>query len=218
MQNLETAIVERAAALAARADRVILGIVGEPGAGKSTLALRLMEELGARRIPVAWLPMDGFHLGDRTLAGLGLLERKGAIETFDGWGYLAALRRVLAEPSHPVYVPGFERTLEQPIAADRVIPPGPALIVTEGNYLLDDTAPWSLVRDVAAEIWYADVPSDIRRSRLVERHIAFGKTRTDAEAWVASVDEQNARRIRARRAFADLVVSIDQLDATSTMR
>ncbi|MEN8599812.1 nucleoside/nucleotide kinase family protein [Microbacterium rhizosphaerae] len=214
MPSLDTAIADRAAALAARADRVILGIVGEPGAGKSTLALDVMDALRARGIPVAWLPMDGFHLGDRTLAELGLLERKGAIETFDGWGYLAALRRALAEPSHPVYVPGFERTLEQPIAADRVIPPGRALIVTEGNYLLDDTAPWSLVRDVAAEIWYADVPSDVRRSRLVERHVAFGKARADAEDWVASVDEPNARRIRARRAFADLVISVDDGEAT----
>jgi pantothenate kinase len=216
VRNLDTAIVDRAAALAARADRVILGIVGEPGAGKSTLALDVMEALRARGIPVAWLPMDAFHLGDRSLAGLGLLARKGAIETFDGWGYLAALRRVLAEPSHRVYVPGFERTLEQPIAADRVIPPGPALIVTEGNYLLDETAPWSLVRDVAAEIWYADVPADVRLSRLIARHVAFGKSQGEAEAWVASVDEPNARRIRARRPFADLVIPVDAGAATPT--
>ena len=209
MQDLDETVVERATALAGRADRVVLGIVGEPGAGKTTLTVALIEALTARGVPVAWLPMDGFHLGDGSLDALGLRARKGAIETFDGWGYLATLRRVLDEPDHPVYVPGFERTLEQPIAADRVIPPGPALILTEGNYLLDAAEPWSLTREVAAEIWYADVPDDLRRARLVERHVAFGKTRAAAEAWVTEVDEPNAERIRARRAQADLIVPID---------
>lgn len=208
MQDLDERVVDRAAALAGRADRVVLGIVGEPGAGKTTLAVAVIEALTARGVPVAWLPMDGFHLGDRSLDALGLRARKGAIETFDGWGYLATLRRVLDEPGHPVYVPGFERTLEQPIAADRVIPPGPALILTEGNYLLDATEPWSLVREVAAEIWYADVPDALRHNRLVDRHVAFGKTRAAAEAWVAAVDEPNAERIRSRREHADLIVPI----------
>ena len=209
MQILDEAVVDRAAVLAGRADRVVLGIAGEPGAGKTTLTTALIDALTARGVPVAWLPMDGFHLGDSSLDALGLRAHKGAIDTFDGWGYLAALRRVLDEPLHPVYIPGFERTLEQPIAADRVIPPGPALILTEGNYLLDETEPWSLVRAVASEIWYADVPAAIRRARLVDRHVAFGKSREAAEAWIAEVDEPNAERIRARRAHADLIVPID---------
>jgi len=208
MLELEPALVDRAAALAAHGDRVVLGIVGEPGSGKTTLTLALKAALESRGVPVAWLPMDGFHLGDASLDVLGLRSRKGAVETFDGWGYLAALRRVLTEVGNPVYVPGFERTLEQPIAADRVIPPGPALVLTEGNYLLDETAPWGLVREAAAEIWYADVPQDLRRSRLIARHVAFGKTRAEAEAWVAAVDEPNAERIRARRERADLIVPV----------
>lgn len=205
---LDSALVDRAVALAERADRVVLGIAGEPGAGKTTLTTALLAALTAQGVPVAWLPMDGFHLGDSSLDALGLRRRKGAVETFDGWGYLATLRRALTEIDHPVYVPGFERTLEQPIAADRVIPPGPALVLTEGNYLLDETAPWPLVREVAAEIWYADVPQDLRIRRLIARHVAFGKSLPEAEAWVASVDEPNAQRIRARKDEADLIVPV----------
>lgn len=208
MIELDPALVDRAVALAERADRVVLGIVGEPGAGKTTLTTALLAALTARGVSAAWLPMDGFHLGDGSLDALGLRQRKGAVETFDGWGYLATLRRVLIEIDHPVYVPGFERTLEQPIAADRVIPPGPALVLTEGNYLLDETEPWPLVREVAAEIWYADVPQDLRIRRLVARHVAFGKSLPEAEAWVASVDEPNAQRIRARKDEADLIVPV----------
>ncbi|WP_295011749.1 nucleoside/nucleotide kinase family protein [uncultured Microbacterium sp.] len=201
-------LVDRAQALAARDARVVLGIVGEPGAGKTTLAVAVLAALRERGVPVAWLPMDGFHLGDASLDALGLRERKGAVETFDGWGYLATLRRVLAETDHPVYVPGFERTLEQPIAADRVIPPGPALVVTEGNYLLDETEPWAFVRRSVAEVWYADVPQAVRRRRLVDRHVAYGKSPEAARAWVAAVDEPNAERIRARRALADVIVPV----------
>ncbi|MGB3730377.1 nucleoside/nucleotide kinase family protein [Microbacterium sp.] len=208
MLELDDSVVDRAIALAARAERVVLGIVGEPGAGKTTLATALIAALEARGVPVAWLPMDGFHLGDGSLEALHLRERKGAIETFDGWGYLAALRRVCAEVDHAVYVPGFERTLEQPIAADRVIPAGPALIITEGNYLLDADEPWSLARAQTAEVWYADVAPDVRVERLIARHVEFGKSRAVAEAWVAAVDEPNAERIRARRELADLIVPV----------
>lgn len=45
--------------------RAVLGITGSPGAGKTTLAERLVRELNAGREPwVAHVPMDGFHLAD----------------------------------------------------------------------------------------------------------------------------------------------------------
>ena len=37
-----------------------------------------------------------------------------------------------------MYVPGFDRTLEQPLAAALVVLPTARLVVTEGNYLLLD--------------------------------------------------------------------------------
>ncbi|MCE4027165.1 nucleoside/nucleotide kinase family protein [Microbacterium sp. Au-Mic1] len=207
MPTVAPALIDRAERLAGRADRVALGIAGEPGSGKTTLTLALIAALEERGVAVAWLPMDGFHLGDGSLRSLGLVDRKGAIETFDGWGYAATLRRALTEVDHPVYVPGFERTLEQPIAADRRIAAGPALIVTEGNYLLDAEEPWAVARGLLAEVWFAETPQDLRRERLVARHVAFGKTPAEAEAWVAAVDEPNAERIRARRGVADLIVA-----------
>ena len=127
----------------------MIGIAGAPGAGKTTYAREYAARLGAR---AAYLPMDGFHLADVTLDRLGLLGRKGAPETFDAWGYAALLHRLRVRSDHPVYAPGFERNLEQPIAAAVTVPPETEVVVTEGNYLLLDLPEWRAVRAELDEV------------------------------------------------------------------
>jgi pantothenate kinase len=189
----------------ARPGRALIGIAGPPGAGKSTLAERLVAALGPA---AAWVPMDGFHLADAALDRLGLRDRKGAPETFDGWGYLALLRRLATETDHPVWAPGFERTLEQPIAGSIPVGPEVRLVVTEGNYLLLDRPPWPQVRAALSEVWYADADAGVRLERLLARHVEYGKSPAEARAWVAAVDEPNARLVEGRRDAADLVVRL----------
>jgi len=41
----------------------------------------------------------------------------------------------------------------------------------------------------------------------------FGKTRAEAEAWVARVDESNARLVEAAAVRADCVVDLTDWDA-----
>ncbi len=201
-------LAARAAALAEAdpARRVLLGLVGAPGSGKSTLARRLANRLSARGVPAVRVPMDGFHLADVALLERGLLARKGAAETFDAYGYLALLRRLRAETDHDVLAPGFERDLEQPLAASITIAPEHRVVVTEGNYLLDADEPWPDVRRELDAVWFVDLDDGRRRSRLVTRHVKHGKSREDAQAWVDDVDEPNALRVIARREHADLVV------------
>lgn len=180
----------------------LLGITGAPGAGKSTLAAALRDRDG-----VAVVPMDGFHYADVELVRRGLRDRKGAPETFDAEGYAALLRRVRAGEAD-VVAPMFERDLEQPIAGAIAVP-ATGTVVTEGNYLLLDEPRWRAVRDQLDAVWHVVLDDAVRVERLVERHVRFGKTPDEARAWVASVDEPNARLVEACRERADLVVELE---------
>jgi pantothenate kinase len=183
--------------------RRLIGIAGAPGAGKTTYAERLVAESERSGVRAAYVPMDGFHLADSALAALGLLDRKGAPETFDAWGYADLLHRLRERPDHVVWVPGFERVLEQPLAGAIGVGPEASLVVTEGNYLLLDRPEWREVRAQLDEVWFLDGPDDARRERLIARHVEFGKSRAEAEAWVARVDDTNAALVAASRERAD---------------
>jgi pantothenate kinase len=193
--------------------RAILGITGSPGAGKSALAGLLIELLDPEGAWVARVPMDGFHLADAALDRLGRRSRKGAIDTFDAYGYLAMLRRIQTERDHTVYAPDFQRTLEQPIAGAIAIAPATRLVITEGNYILSAEEPWPEVRRELMEVWYVELDELVRRARLVARHVDFGKSEAAARRWVDEVDEANARAIAARRGLADLWIYMSTPEA-----
>ena len=201
-------LVARAVALCADR-RALLGLVGCPGAGKTTVAEHLVAAVRAELgdDAVAHVPMDGFHLADRQLDRLGLRDRKGAPETFDVDGYLALLRRLL-DPAErrTVYAPVFERDIEQALAGAVAVGPAVRLVVTEGNYLLLDRPAWRDLATVLDETWFVDVDDEERVRRLVARHELFGKAHDAAVAWVATVDEPNAALVRSTRDRADLVV------------
>jgi len=184
--------------------RVLIGIVGAPGAGKSALAEELVAELGER---AALVPMDGFHYSQHVLGLLGRADRKGAPDTFDAEGLAALLARIRTATG-PVYAPPFDRSIEEPIAAGTVVPADADIVVGEGNYLLLDDGPWASLRALLDEAWFIRIPQDERMRRLVERHVRFGRTREAAEAWANDGDEPNARLIEASAGRADVTLQL----------
>lgn len=193
--------------------RLLLGVAGAPGAGKSTFSASLADFFGPGAALV--VPMDGFHLGNAVIDGTPLRQRKGAPDTFDVDGYVSALQRLHHEPERTLFVPGFERDLEQPIAAAIALPPTARFVVTEGNYLLLDDPAWTPVTELIDEAWFCALDDTSRRERLIDRHVTAGRDRGYATTWVDRSDESNARLV-GPTAVAANVVLVDGEIVTTT--
>lgn len=199
---LPAALAARVEALLAGGGRRLLGIVGPPGAGKSTLARRVCAGAAGRAVVV---PMDGFHLAPGELVRLGRADRKGAPDTFDAPGFVALVARLRAA-EQTVWAPEYHRELHHAVAGAVPVPPQVPLVVLEGNYLLLDSHGFGPVAGLLDETWYLAPDDDRRRERLVARHVQFGKTPEQAAAWVARSDEANAALVAAGAGRADVVL------------
>jgi pantothenate kinase len=195
-------LTARATALTTRG-RGLLGIVGAPGAGKSTVA----EAVAATVPATVVVPMDGFHLPTAQLIPRGWVEERGTPRTFDGVGYVAMLRRLRA--GGHVSAPAFDRSIEEPVPDAIDVPADARLVITEGNYLLLDTPPWSAIPDLLDEIWFLDVPEHLRLERLIARHVEYGRTPQAARRRAAlGSDADNAALVLASRDRADRIVHL----------
>jgi len=203
MVQLPDAILSRIKSFMASHERVLLGIAGLPGCGKSSLSAQIKTYLGPE---AAILPMDGFHLANEVLDTLGRRQRKGAEDTFDSAGFAALVQRV-AQPGEDqiIYAPDFKREVDAAIAGAIAIAPSCRLVIIEGNYLLCD-GHWQVARRHMHQVWYVDVDDAARNMWLAARHVSFGRTQSEAEAWITQTDAPNARFIESFKSRADWVI------------
>jgi pantothenate kinase len=178
---------------ASASTRTIIGIIGKPGGGKSTLSKYLLKGMDPTLVSV--VPMDGFHLSNKVLNELGRSDRKGAQDTFDVNGFTSLIQRIKMDSADPIYYPIFDRSIEESIAAQGVVYPSTRVVIVEGNYLMHDRDGWQEISPLLDQSWYAFLDEDIRISRLISRHIAFGKDPESAKAWAKGSDQVNAELI-----------------------
>jgi pantothenate kinase len=187
-------------------DRLMVGIVGAPGSGKSTVAEYVCTRLAPGTAVI--VPMDGFHLANTVLDDLGRSGRKGAIDTFDAGGYVSLLRRLRARDEDIVYAPEYRREIEESVGSAIPVPAEVPVIITEGNYLLAHEEPWVGIREVLDETWFIEVAQHARMERLIARHVRFGKSPQAAAEWAGTSDEANARFIATTAGAADVIVRL----------
>ncbi len=184
--------------------RTIIGIVGKPGGGKSTLSKYLLKGMDPSLVSV--VPMDGFHLSNKVLKELEKSDRKGAQDTFDVKGFTTLIARIKSDGADPIYYPVFDRSIEESIAAQGVVYPSTRVVIVEGNYLMHDKDGWEEVSPLLDKSWYAYLDEDIRISRLISRHIAFGKDPESAKAWAKGSDQVNAELIEIGVGRCDFLI------------
>lgn len=195
--------------LAAGPGRVIIGLAGGPGTGKSTLAAELVSRINTGRPDcAALLPMDGFHLPHAELERRGDVADKGAPHTFDAAGFAALLARTKLTRDD-IAAPGYDRSIEDVVAGAETIPGAARLIIVEGNYLLLDDGDWARVRPLLDLAVFISIPRDLARSRLLARHAEHGLfTEARNREHVERVDLANFDLVAGSRPAADLAIDL----------
>jgi pantothenate kinase len=173
--------------------RTLIGIVGKPGAGKSTVVEEISKKFDSKTVSI--IPMDGFHLSNEELISLGRRERKGAPDTFDVEGFTLLIKSVKIDHSVDHKFPIFHREIEASIADEGMVPKESKVVVIEGNYLFSEAHGWNGIYPLLDHSWFIEIDDEIRIERLIARHVRYGKTREEAEAWSRGSDETNARFI-----------------------
>jgi len=185
-----------------RSQRLLIGISGIPGSGKTTLAAKVskrLNELFAASSPglagggteiAAFVPMDGYHLSRAQLDAMpdpvNAHARRGAAFTFDDEAFLKLVKK-LREPLLPetttIYAPSFDHAVKDPIEADIPIAPSIRICLFEGNYCALNKPEWSTAADLMDELWFVEVDFKVARERLADRHVKAGIARDKEEGY-----------------------------------
>jgi len=204
-------IARRAFELAASAQRrILVGIIGGPGAGKSTLAADVIGILNDKLdVSAARVPMDGFHMVQSKLEAEELTAFKGAPHTFEAESFVQLLKQL--KPAHmPISVPGYSRKIEDVVPDAFSIAGNVPILIVEGNYLLLDSSPWSEIAGLLDLSFFLHLSEDVTRARLLRRHAEHGRFTPEwIEQHVNDVDMINYSVVESSSDRADVFVELD---------
>ena len=190
--------------------KVIAYLVAPPGAGKTTLAQfleRLSRERSAEVDPIRALPMDGYHFTaaymriktiERDGEQILMQDIKGAPETFDVDLLVDKIREARQEGTDwNIYDRKIHDVLPDYWSVEDDI------LLIEGNYLLLKEKGWTNVRVLGDYSVFIEAPIEILRGRLIDRKVAGGWSREDAERFFEFSDAKNIELVLKNSARAD---------------
>jgi pantothenate kinase len=195
--------------------RLLIAVAGPPGLGKttSTKAIAALINIKDPSTPVAAVvSMDGYHHPRSYLDALPNREeayrRRGAPWTFDS-AAIVELARCLRGNDGDIYAPTFDHATKDPVVNGLLIPASIQIVLLEGNYLLVNEQPWSLIKGIVDECWLVTVDPEEARQRVARRHVAAG-IEPDMESALKRVDGNDTLNgvyiMEKSREAADVVI------------
>ncbi|WFD34111.1 hypothetical protein MCUN1_000943 [Malassezia cuniculi] len=165
--------------------RLLVGISGIPGAGKSTLAHAVAAELAKCGIKAAVVGMDGWHYSRAQLDTFAdpahAHARRGAAFTFDADAFVAFVTALRKPGWHRLTAPSFSHADKDPIA-DAIEITDERIILVEGLYCNLSVPPWNQAAELWDVRWLVSTTKETARERLISRHVASGITNNAHEA------------------------------------
>lgn len=184
-------------------DVQICAIAGGSGAGKTTLAVKLLDLLGDRAShhTIDWYYRDLSHLSPDERAVVNF-DHPDSLEV-----ELFAEHLALLSAGHDIDAPVYDfATHSRTTETQRVL--ARECIVTEGIHLLGLPE----VRERCSLMVFIDVDADVRLERRMRRDVAErGRTEESVrEQWLATVAPMHDQFVQPSCAHADRVVQIDE--------
>ena len=176
-------------------DRILVGIYGIPGSGKTTVASNLQQLVKNSKV----VPMDGFHYYKHELNGfqdpVQAHARRGAPFTFDSLKFIKAVQNLHSKLD--LSLPGFDHIVGDPVLNQHHIGRDINVVIIEGLYLNLNEKPWSDINDLYDILVMIDVPEQESINRLIKRHIISEICNNEKEALdrVMQNDVPNGRHL-----------------------
>ena len=213
-QALENPIGYLSTLINSNSSRVVIGLAGVPGSGKTTITqkweTRINSLVGAGIAKS--LSMDGFHLTKAQLRRMPDPERafarRGAHWTFYAVRFNQKVRELKAVgEKDSVLWPAFEHEIGDPIEDAIEVPPSCRIVLVEGLYILYREGEWQALDGAFDETCYLDTPMETSITRLITRHRqAWDFTEDQARHRVESSDYKNALLVESTRTRADWLI------------
>lgn len=181
----------------------VCAIAGGSGAGKTTLAMKLLDRMRSRatHCTIDWYYRDLGHLTPSARDAVNF-DDPASLEVELFVEHLAALTQGSAIEA-PVYDFATHTRTEQTLTVE----PAPT-VLTEGIHLLGLAG----VRELCDIKVFIDVPAETRLERRIQRDVVErGRSEESVRAqWALTVAPMHDALVEPSRAFADRIVRVDE--------
>jgi len=191
--------------------RVVIGIAGPTGAGKSVVAVLLKEMAKQAGLPFVLesITIDAYHypntfLNSHFSGGEPLKKVKGRFDTYDVKELARDIKAFTL--GETVSFPTYSRKTHDPVKNGIVASAKETLLIVEGLWVLYDKAGWERVGSLLDYAIFIDSDKERTREPVLKRHIAGGRTLEDAAKHYELVDGRNYDLILTTKPRANKVI------------